>query len=138
MKGTELAMRNPLEWFEQVALPAMKAHGVDTETASKLSTELALFVRKGTANDFAESLAQESSRHQIHSDIDNIKAAGSLDDQYHPSGDRPTTPNGRTSSWSPSRVARMACAMASNVSMVALCKFDLRYSSKQDMTRSFR
>lgn len=82
VRGTDVAMRDPLEFMETFVLPAIQKAGIDVNNRQALSKELGLLVRKGTANDFVEALGQAASRRQLHLDEANINRAGTMQEMY--------------------------------------------------------
>lgn len=80
--GTDLALRDPLEFAEQVLIPAMKAKGINTEDPLAVTKQLGTMFRNSMANRFAEAIVQSNSRQRLHKDEANINAAGKLDDIY--------------------------------------------------------
>lgn len=82
VKGTDLALSDPLRWAEEVALPAMQAQGVNTDDRMELTKALATMFRNSNSNMWANSIMQGASRGRLHKDEDNINKAGTLDEIY--------------------------------------------------------
>ena len=80
--NTELALSNPLEWAEKVALPAMKAKGVNVDDRMALTKVLGTMFRNQNSNMFANEIMQVQQRSRLHKDEGLINQAGSLDDIY--------------------------------------------------------
>ena len=82
VKGTDLAMRNPLAWFEQVVLPAMKAKGVNVDDKMELTKTLATMFRNSMSNQFANENAQAADRTRLHKDAAIIGDTDTPDSIY--------------------------------------------------------
>ncbi len=82
VRDTKLAMANPLEWAETVALPRMQAKGVDVNDKDALSQVLATMFRTGTGNFFAAEIMQAAQRSRLHKDKDLKAKTGTVDDMY--------------------------------------------------------
>ena len=68
VKDTDLALRDPLEWAEKVALPAMEAKGVKIEDRLELAKVLGTMFRNQNSNMFANEMMQAASRARLHKD----------------------------------------------------------------------
>jgi hypothetical protein len=68
IKGTNLAMQDPLAWSEQVLIPAMKAHGVNTADQLSLQKMLMPLFRDRNANRLANALTYDQDRMRLHKD----------------------------------------------------------------------
>ena len=68
VKGTDLALRNPLKWFEEIVLPAMAAKGVKVNDTLELSKALGGMFRNQNSNQFANENAQAADRLRLHKD----------------------------------------------------------------------
>ena len=79
---TDLALRNPLEWAEKVALPAMKAKGVNVDDRMSLVKVLGTMFRNQNSNMFANEIMQPQQRSRLHKDAGLIDNAGTLDEIY--------------------------------------------------------
>ena len=82
VKGTDLAMKNPLRWFEEVVLPAMRAKGVNVDDKGELTKVLATMFRNGMSNQFANENAQQADRTRLHKDAAIIGETDSPDAIY--------------------------------------------------------
>ena len=82
VKETDLALRNPLEWAEKVALPAMKAKGVNIDDRMALVKVLGTMFRNQNSNMFANEIMQPQQRSRLHKDSGLIDNAGTLDEIY--------------------------------------------------------
>lgn len=82
VKDTDQALSDPLKWAEDVALPAMRSKGVNTENRAELTRVLATMFRNSNANMFADAIMQTASRTRLGKDEENINRAGTLDEIY--------------------------------------------------------
>ena len=82
VKGTDLALADPLQWAEDVALPAIKANGVNTDDRMELTKVLATMFRNQNGNMFANAIMQAASRQRLEKDEANINQAGTLNQIY--------------------------------------------------------
>ena len=82
VKNTDLALRDPLEWAEKVALPAMMAKGVKVDDRLELAKVLGTMFRNQNSNMFANEMMQEASRHRLHKDEELYGKTGELDAIY--------------------------------------------------------
>ncbi|UDL95508.1 hypothetical protein LGH83_04605 [Lichenihabitans sp. PAMC28606] len=83
VSNTDLALRDPLEWAEKVALPAMMAKGVKTDDRLELAKALGTMFRNQNGNMFANEIMQADSRSRLHKDEGLTNQVGSTDDIYH-------------------------------------------------------
>ena len=82
VKDTELAKQNPMKWFEQTVLPAMRAKGVNVDDQSALGNALATMFRNQNANQFANENAQLADRTRVAKDRGLIDKTSSPDEMY--------------------------------------------------------
>lgn len=82
VKGTDLALQDPLQWAETILLPALQKKGVDIDNPLALTKSLGTMFRNSMANRMAEALTQKRSRLRLHKDEHNINQAGALDEIY--------------------------------------------------------
>ena len=82
VKDTNLALQDPLEWAEKVALPAMRAKGVNVDDRLELAKELGTMFRNQNGNMFANEMMQEASRSRLHKDEGIYSKAGDLEKIY--------------------------------------------------------
>jgi hypothetical protein len=68
MKGTALAMSDPLAFAEQVLLPAMKSHGVNINDEKAVGLEIKKLFGRETAARLAGTLASPQQRARLHKD----------------------------------------------------------------------
>lgn len=68
IKGTDLALRDPLAWSEQVLIPALKAHGFNTSDQLSLAKALMPLFRDRNANRLASVLVGDRDRMRLHKD----------------------------------------------------------------------
>ena len=68
VKNTDLALKNPLAWAEQVQNPAMRAHGINPDDNMEMSKTLGTMFRNQMANQFANDISQLNSRNRLHKD----------------------------------------------------------------------
>lgn len=83
VKGTALAASNPVDWAEQVLIPAMKAKGIDTDDRLSVKNELATLFRNQNSNFWANEITQAQSLKRLHKDAGLYDQVGSEDDIYH-------------------------------------------------------
>ena len=82
VKDTDLALRDPLEWAEKVALPAMMAKGVKVDDRLELAKVLGTMFRNQNSNVFANEIMQLAQRLRLHKDEAMQNQVGTLDEQY--------------------------------------------------------
>jgi len=88
IKDTAGAHADPLQWMEDVVLPALRTKGgkdgkgIDTDNQEQLKQALATMFRNQTANFFANELAQLKMRQRLHKDEALMTGVGSMDDIY--------------------------------------------------------
>ena len=80
--GTDLALRDPLRYMEEVQLPKLKEHGVDIDNQIELAKVFGTLDRNQNSNVFAKELGQLKQRQRLHKDEGLINQAGTLDDIY--------------------------------------------------------
>lgn len=68
IKGTNLAMTDPLAWSEKVLIPALRAQGVDTTNQLSLAKALMPLFRDRNANRLANALIYDLDRKRLHKD----------------------------------------------------------------------
>jgi hypothetical protein len=79
MKGTDLALSDPLAWSEKVLIPALKAHGFDTSNQLSLAKALMPLFRDRNANRLANVLVYDQDRKRLHKDEGLINQVPTLD-----------------------------------------------------------
>lgn len=82
IKGTNLAMQDPLAWAEQVLIPAMKAKGVNTGDQLSLQKMLMPLFRDRNANRLANALTYNQDRLRLHKDERLINQVPDVDKAY--------------------------------------------------------
>lgn len=85
IKGTELAMQDPLAWSEKVLIPALKAQGVDTSNQLQLAKALMPLFRDRNANRLANALVNDLDRKRLHKDEGLINKVPGVDKAYNDS-----------------------------------------------------
>jgi len=68
IKGTDLAMSDPLAWSEKVLLPALRAHGVDTGNVLAMQKALMPLFRDRNSNRMEVALASQQTNANLHKD----------------------------------------------------------------------
>ncbi|MGN6848855.1 MAG: hypothetical protein ACTHJK_05200, partial [Sphingomicrobium sp.] len=68
LRGTDLAMRDPLQWTEQVLIPALKAHGVNTDDRNAMLLQSKKLFGRETAARLASTLLDPVQRGRLHKD----------------------------------------------------------------------
>ena len=68
IKGTDLAMSDPLAWSEKVLLPALRAHGVDTGNVLSMQKALMPLFRDRNSNRMEVMLASQQTNANLHKD----------------------------------------------------------------------
>lgn len=79
MKGTNLALQDPLAWSEKVLIPALKAHGFKTNDQLSLAKALMPLFRDRNANRLANVLTYDQDRARLHKDERLINQVPTLD-----------------------------------------------------------
>lgn len=88
IKDTGLAHADPLQWMEDVVLPALRekggldGKGIDTDDKEALKQALATLFRNQNANFFANELSQKNMRGRLHKDEHLMGQVGTMDDIY--------------------------------------------------------
>lgn len=88
IEQTERAHADPLDWMENVVLPALAkkggkdGKGIDVNDKEQLKQALATMFRNQTANFFANELSQLNMRTRLHKDEALMTQVGSMDDIY--------------------------------------------------------
>lgn len=82
VKGTDLALSNPLAWSEKYQIPALERQGVDVHDRLSVAKALGTMYRNQNGNLFATEITQEASRHRLHKDAGLYRKAGSLESIY--------------------------------------------------------
>ena len=82
LKGTDLAMKNPMQWTEEVLIPAMQAHKINVDDQKAVTLELGKLFRNSEANRFANAITQARDRQRLHKDARLIGMVPTLDKQY--------------------------------------------------------
>ena len=88
IKDTALAHADPLQWMEDVVLPALRekggrdGKGIDVDDKEALKQALATLFRNQNANFFANELSQKNMRSRLHKDEGLMTQVGSMDDIY--------------------------------------------------------
>ncbi|XYD10153.1 hypothetical protein R1A27_06470 [Methylobacterium sp. NMS12] len=88
IKNTALAHADPLQWMEDVVLPALRekggrdGKGIDVDDKEALKQALATLFRNQNANFFANELSQKNMRSRLHKDEHLMTQVGSMDDIY--------------------------------------------------------
>jgi hypothetical protein len=88
IKDTAGAHADPLQWMEDVVLPALRERGgldgkgIDTDDQEALKQALATLFRNQNANFFANELSQTKMRSRLHKDEHLMGGVGSLDENY--------------------------------------------------------
>jgi hypothetical protein len=81
IKGTDLALRDPLAFMEQVLIPALKSHGFQTNDQLSLAKALMPLFRDRNANRLANVLTYDTDRQRLKKDegiirrVPNVNAA---------------------------------------------------------------
>jgi hypothetical protein len=68
IKGTDLAMSDPLAWSEKVLLPALRAHGIDTGNVLSMQKALMPLFRDRNSNRMEVALASAQTNANLHKD----------------------------------------------------------------------
>ena len=82
VKNTDLALKNPLAWAEQVQNPAMRAHGINPDDNMEMSKTLGTMFRNQMANQFANDISQLNSRNRLHKDQDLLGKTMTIDQAF--------------------------------------------------------
>lgn len=82
IKGTNLAMSDPLAWFEKYMLPALAKDGVDINSSKALNIAFSTLMTKETAKRWAMTLSDPGQRKRLHNDESNINKAMSSEEGY--------------------------------------------------------
>lgn len=88
IKDTALAHADPLQWMEDVVLPALRekggrdGKGIDVDDKEALKQAQATLFRNQNANFFANELSQKNMRSRLHKDEGLMTQVGSMDDIY--------------------------------------------------------
>lgn len=88
IKDTALAHADPLQWMEDVVLPALRekggldGKGINTDDQEALKQALATMFRNQNANFYANELSQLKMRTRLHKDEHLMSVVGSLDENY--------------------------------------------------------
>jgi hypothetical protein len=82
MKGTDLALSDPLKWSETVLIPALRAHGYDTSNQLSLAKALMPLFRDRNANRLANVLVYDQDRARLHKDERLINKVPGVDKAY--------------------------------------------------------
>ncbi|WP_158810233.1 hypothetical protein [Beijerinckia sp. L45] len=82
VKNTDIALRNPLKWFEDTVLPAMRAKGVNVDDTLELSKVLGGMFRNQNSNVFANENAQLADRTRLHKDAGLYDLTAHPEDMY--------------------------------------------------------
>ncbi len=82
VKNTDLALRDPLAWAEQVQNPAIAATGVDMEDRLAVAKALGTMYRNQNGNMFATEMTQSASRSRLHKDEGLYDQVGDADAIY--------------------------------------------------------
>ena len=90
IKDTDLALRDPLKWMEEVQNPALAKMGVNVDERLELTKALGTMYRNQNANLFANTLSQAASRSRLHKDEGLTDAVGTPDDIYRRNQRDPT------------------------------------------------
>jgi hypothetical protein len=85
MKGTDLALQDPLKWAETILIPALRKSGVDTNNQVSLQKALMPLFRDRNANRLANSLVYDQDRKRLHKDEGLINKVPTLDAAYNQS-----------------------------------------------------
>jgi hypothetical protein len=68
LKGNAIAMSNPLEWVETVMMPAMRAHGIDTNNKDQMLLQAQKMFGRETGKRLASTLFDPKQLERIHAD----------------------------------------------------------------------
>jgi hypothetical protein len=68
LKGNAIAMSNPLEWIEKVMMPAMRAHGIDTNNKDQMLLQAQKMFGRETGKRLASTLFDPAQLARIHAD----------------------------------------------------------------------
>jgi len=85
IKGTDLALRDPLAWSEKVLIPALKAQGFKTNDQLSLAKALMPLFRDRNANRLANVLTYDQDRKRLHKDEGLINRVPGEDAAYNQS-----------------------------------------------------
>lgn len=82
MKGTDLALQDPLEWTEKYLIPSLEKQGINVDDQLAVTKELAKLFRNSEANRFAQVITQSRDRKRLHKDEGLINQVGNFGDIY--------------------------------------------------------
>jgi hypothetical protein len=68
LKGNAIAMSNPLEWIETVMMPAMRAHGINTNDKNQMLLQAQKMFGRETGKRLASTLFDPKQLERIHAD----------------------------------------------------------------------
>lgn len=82
LKGYSLAMSDPLQYIEQVMMPAMRAKGMDTNNANQMRLEVQKLFGRETAKRLADTLFNPAQLKRINADMALYDKASGVDKAY--------------------------------------------------------
>lgn len=82
IKGTDLALKDPLMWSEKVLIPALRSHGFDTSNQLSLAKALIPLFRDRNANRLANMFVGDQDNARMHKDEGLINKVPNLDAAY--------------------------------------------------------
>jgi hypothetical protein len=83
IKGTDLALSDPLKWSETVLIPALKAHGFKMDDQLSLAKALMPLFRDRNANRLANALVYDKDRARLHKDEGLINKVPGAEQAYN-------------------------------------------------------